>query len=164
MEVLYATGMRNAELRKLSIYDVDLKNEEITIMHGKGNKERVVPMGAIAGEYVREYLKVIRPELVRHEQIKMLFLSQHGKPLWQGDVIAMIKKYVKQAQIEKDIHTHTFRHTCATHLLQGGCDIRYIQKLLGHESIISTQLYTKVEIGDLKKVHERFHPRERLDE
>jgi integrase/recombinase XerD len=164
MEVLYATGMRNRELRKLSIYDVDLKNEEITILHGKGNKERVVPIGILAGEYVHEYLQVIRPKLIRDERVKTLFVSQRGKPMWQGDVIAMIKKYVKQAAIEKEIGVHTFRHTCATHLLQGGCDIRYIQKLLGHESIISTQLYTKVEIGDLKAVHEKYHPREKLDE
>lgn len=162
LEVLYATGMRSSELRSLQIYDVNLEDEELRIKEGKGNKERIVPLGQTASEYTREYLQTIRPRLTKNES-NLLFLSKHGKKIGQWDLLEIVKKSVKKAGIEKAINVHTFRHTCATHLLQGGADIRYIQKLLGHESIISTQLYTKVEVSDLKAVHERCHPREKLE-
>lgn len=171
MEVLYATGMRNSELCKLDVYDAHLDNEEIHIRHGKGGKERLVPLGEIAGEYVREYLQAIRPKIVKDNKEQSLFVSKSGKRIDPTDLLLMIKLYAKQAKLDasaglgagKRITPHTFRHTCATHMLQGGADIRYIQMMLGHESITSTQIYTHVEITDLKAVHRQYHPREKLD-
>jgi integrase/recombinase XerD len=167
MEVLYITGMRNAELCSLNIDDVDLGNQEIRIRQGKGGKQRIVPLGDVSGEYCSEYLQAIRPKLERRtrsltrtEPEYGLFLSKTGRRLGQNDLIAMIRMHARKAGLEKNVTAHTFRHTCATHMLQGGADIRYIQKLLGHESITSTQLYTQVEITDLKKIHEQYHPRE----
>lgn len=163
MEVLYATGMRNSELCKLDVYDAHLDNEEIHIRHGKGGKERLVPLGEIACEYAREYLQTIRPKIVKDNKEQSLFVSKSGKRIDPTDLLLMIKTYAKQAKLEKRITPHTFRHTCATHMLQGGADIRYIQMMLGHESITSTQIYTHVEITDLKAVHRQYHPREKLD-
>ncbi|MBL7959938.1 tyrosine-type recombinase/integrase [bacterium] len=164
MEVLYATGMRNSELCSLEVYDVNLASEEIRIRFGKGGKERIVPIGEMAREYLSEYLTAVRPKLIKTgtgEQT--LFVSKSGKKINATDLVMMVRKYAKEAGIEKRITPHTFRHTCATHMLQGGADIRYIQTLLGHESITSTQLYTHVEITDLKEIHKKYHPRERKD-
>jgi integrase/recombinase XerD len=164
MEVLYATGMRNSELCSLEVYDVNLASEEIRIRFGKGGKERIVPIGEMAKEYLSEYLTMIRPRLIKAgagEQT--LFVSRSGRKINTTDLVMMVRKYAKEAGIGKRITPHTFRHTCATHMLQGGADIRYIQTLLGHESITSTQLYTHVEITDLKAIHKKYHPRERKD-
>lgn len=163
MEILYATGMRNSELCRLDVYDAHLDNEEIHIRHGKGGKERIVPLGETACAYVREYLQVMRPQIVKDNQVQSLFVSKSGKRIDPTDLLLMIKVYAKKANLEKRITPHTFRHTCATHMLQGGADIRYIQMMLGHESITSTQIYTHVEITDLKAVHRKYHPREKLD-
>ncbi len=164
MEILYSTGVRNSELCGIDIYDVDFENQEVRIRHGKGNKERIVPLGEIASQFVKEYLTAVRPKLVRSEQEQALILSKTGRRMDITAVLLMIRVYVKKAGIEKRITPHTFRHTCATHLLQGGADIRYIQTILGHDSIASTQIYTRVGIMDLKEVHEKYHPREKFDD
>jgi integrase/recombinase XerD len=170
MEVLYATGMRAGELCALCQYDVDLNQNQLSIREGKGNKERLIPLGEIAGRYMQEYLTAVRPELAKdagpsarlRAGIDEVFLSKHGKALLKTDMSQMIRKYRDLAQIEAQLTPHSLRHACASHLLKSGCDIRYIQQLLGHASLSTTQLYTKVEISDLKSVHQRFHPRERL--
>jgi integrase/recombinase XerD len=161
MEVLYITGMRARELCHLKLSDIDLSNEEIHIREGKGGKERIVPVGEIALDFIKEYLQSVRPKLLRDVKEAWLFLSRGGKRILEDDLNRMITAYAKKAELV-DVTTHTFRHTCATHLLQGGADVRYIQALLGHESIISTQIYTHVAIEDLKEVHQKYHPRERL--
>ena len=162
MEILYATGIRAGELCALCLYDIDLDQHQMNIREGKGGKERIVPLGEIAGRYLEEYLAAIRPELVHGPGIDEVFLSKNGKALLKTDMSQMIRKYRDQAGIEGDLTPHSLRHACASHLLKSGCDIRYIQQLLGHASLSTTQRYTKVEISDLKTVHARCHPRERL--
>jgi len=164
IEVLYVTGMRNSELRNLKIYDVNLKEASIKITHGKGGKPRVVPLGRIACRFLYEYLLTIRPKLIKNQDQQILFLSRTGKIITATDLTMNIRKYGERAKLPKRITAHSLRHSCATHLLKNGADIRYIQKLLGHNAITSTQIYTKVEPKDLKAVHAKYHPRERNNE
>ncbi len=165
LEVLYSTGIRNAELRALRIYDLDLEKELLRINQGKNAKDRVVPLGAFAVLWLREYLSDARPTLLARrkspEGLTTVFVSKNGCPLLPLGVIYPIRKYAEQAGIERRVTPHTFRHTFATHLLAGRADIRYIQAMLGHASVATTQIYTRVEVADLKAVHRRCHPRER---
>jgi integrase/recombinase XerD len=166
VEVLYSTGMRNAELRSLKIYDLDLDRGIARINQGKNAKDRVVPLGRVACTYLREYLTEARPRLIAARgpeatTEQTLFLSKTGRPLLPLGVIWQLKKHARKAGIDKEITPHTLRHTFATHLLAGRADIRHIQAMLGHASVATTQIYTRVEISDLKTVHRRCHPRER---
>lgn len=162
LEVLYITGMRNSEACQLALVDVDFKNEEMRIRQGKGKRDRIVPLGEYALEYLREYVLTARPRLAgrRREPAAQLFLSKTGNKLTPGALNTLVKHHAKKAGLTKNVTAHTLRHTCATHLLQGGADIRYIQELLGHTSLESTQIYTRVEISDLKEIHRQYHPRE----
>lgn len=159
LEILYSTGMRKSELRQLALNDVDYDDGFIRVM-GKGKKERIVPVGRIACRYLENYVKSVRPELTKDPYNTTLFLSSRGRKLDHNAVWVMVKKYGKRARIKKNISTHTFRHTCATAMLRNKADIRTIQELLGHSSLNSTQVYTRVSITDLKEVHRRCHPRE----
>jgi len=159
LELLYATGIRSQELRLLALDDYD-SSEHTLYVTGKGHKDRVVPVGWWVVSYLREYLQVARPRLLTREDTDVLFLTRRGGPLSKGDVGYIVHKYVQRAGLER-ISPHTLRHACATHLLQNGADVRYVQELLGHEYLSSTQIYTRVDITDLKSVHKRFHPRER---
>lgn len=170
LELLYSTGLRSAELRNLTVYDVDIQNKELRINHGKGRKDRVVPMGDIACKYVDEYMAIGRPELLKYSEevlkygkrkTNILFISKGAKRIQADNLIWIIKKYVKKSGLNKKVTPHSFRHTCATHMLKGKANIRHIQELLGHSSIETTQIYTRVEVSDLKKEHKRCHPRER---
>ena len=161
LEVLYATGVRNAELRALEVTDFDLSGETLTINAGKGNRDRVVPLGPVATSIVADYIAHARPKLARDGSIRKMFVTKSGFVLNAKDVIVVVRRHLKRAGIDKPVRPHKLRHACATHMLKGGADIRHIQKLLGHASLQSTQIYTRVEIGDLKDVHRRFHPRER---
>jgi integrase/recombinase XerD len=164
LEVLYSTGMRNAELRALAVYDLDLDRGLVRINQGKNAKDRVVPLGEVACTYLREYLAEARPRLLsahKRDSEPTLFVSKNGRPLRALGVIYPIRKYAKKAGIEQTVTPHTLRHTFATHLLQGRADIRHIQAMLGHTSVATTQIYTRVEVTDLKAVHRRCHPRER---
>lgn len=167
VEVFYATGIRNAELRSLALSDFDPAGETLTVRAGKGGKDRVVPLGPIAAAVVADYIAESRPKLLKGRSwrrkpkgVTHLFVSQWGFPLHAPPVIAIVKKAALKAGIKKPIAPHRLRHACATHMLKGGADIRHIQKLLGHASLQTTQVYTHVEISDLKAVHRRFHPRE----
>jgi integrase/recombinase XerD len=170
IEVLYSTGIRNSELRELHLYDADTANGELRITQGKGKKDRVVPLGDIASKYVEEYVKEGRSRLLEYarqvlkkkqdEPPPFLFISKGGKKITAANLRTMIKKYVKRAGLTKEVTTHSFRHTCATHLLKEGAGIRHIQALLGHSCITTTQRYTHVEVSDLKKAHRKCHPRE----
>ena len=159
LEVFYATGIRSSELCRLTLNDLDLRNGELRVNQGKGGKDRVVPMGEVACDFLELYLREARPKLAASDQ-PLLFVNQSGRKLTRSYLHCIIKRYAKKAGLPTT-GPHALRHTCATHLLKGKADIRQIQELLGHESIATTQRYTRVEIADLKRVLKRHHPRER---
>jgi integrase/recombinase XerD len=165
LETFYSTGMRTAELQNLTVHDADLGQGELRIEEGKGRRGRVVPLGEVAAHYVGEYLERGRPALggALPEAGGRLFISRYGKKLESGAAVNLrIRAYLRQAGIVKHVTAHGFRHTCATHMLRGGASLRHIQALLGHRSLETTQLYTRVELGDLKREHRRTHPREQI--
>jgi len=162
MEVMYSTGIRIKELVSLEVYHVDLKDQVLYIRKGKGGKQRVVPLGKGAVKYLKEYLEHIRPWWARkNPKERRLFLNHSGLPLNGDSVRAFLRLYRIAAGIKKTVSPHTLRRTCATHMLQQGADIRYIQKLLGHKYLSTTQTYTKVMPLDLKKTHNKTHPNTR---
>jgi integrase/recombinase XerD len=161
LEVLYSTGMRNSELRNLRLEDLNLQDGWITIRAGKGAKDRVVPIGKAALHFILCYLEKTRPKFARESKQPQLFLNQYGKPIGYETLNQIVQRSAKAAGIKRKITPHAIRHTCATAMLRGKADIRHIQELLGHSSLSSTQIYTRVEIGDLKKVHQKCHPREK---
>jgi integrase/recombinase XerD len=160
LEILYSTGIRKDELITLKLSDVDY-NDGFLRVTGKGNKERMVPLGRIACRYLENYIKSVRPELLCDPYEKTVFLSQRHKPLSKNMVWELTKRHAKKAKIQKNVHPHTFRHTCATQMLRNKAHIRAVQELLGHESLDSTQIYTHVSITDLKEIHKSCHPREK---
>jgi integrase/recombinase XerD len=159
LELLYTTGLRNTELRTLRITDVERDAAQIHVT-GKGTKDRVVPVGRIALNWLSLYLKEARPKLLGGKDRGLVFLSKNGRIITTLNLIDLVRKYGKKAGLPQEVTPHALRHTCATHLLRAGADIRSIQVLLGHSSLATTQIYTHVEIADLKKVHRAFHPRE----
>jgi integrase/recombinase XerD len=162
LEVFYATGIRVSELCSLKLADLDLSRGELRINQGKGKKDRIVPLGEVACDYLEFYLAEARPKLApTGEQI--LFVSKNGRKMHYTTVSKLTSKYGQKAGVNKSVSPHSLRHTCATHLLKGKADIRQIQELLGHENLASTQIYTRVEITDLKQVLKRCHPRERRE-
>ncbi len=163
MEVLYATAIRLDELIHLEIYHVDLKDKVLYIRKGKGKKQRVVPLGKTAAGRLKEYLEKIRPHYARKRpRQRRLFLLNTGEAITPGTLRQAMRKYRNQAGIIKPVSPHVFRRSCATHLLQQGADIRYIQKLLGHRSLRTTQSYTKVMPVEVKQTHNRTHPGKNL--
>lgn len=160
LEVLYSSGLRKEEVNNLTLADVDYHDGFIRTT-GKGRKDRIVPIGKIACRYLENYIKSVRPELIKDPYNNHLFLSLRGNKLSTGMVWELVKKYAKSARIRKNVHPHTFRHSCATSMLKNKADLRTIQKLLGHSSLTSTQIYTHLNIADLKQVHKRCHPREK---
>jgi integrase/recombinase XerD len=162
LELFYSTGIRNTELRNLKMAEVDMRRGEIRITSGKGGKSRVVPIGEVAAYYLSLYLERSRPQLVKESDEERLFVSVRGRRLFRKDLTSLVHKYAIKAGIKKNITCHTLRHTCATHMLKGRADLRYIQELLGHGDLSTTQIYTRVELSDLKRVHAQCHPRNRL--
>ena len=161
VEVLYATGIRNAELRGLTLADFDAEAGTLFVRAGKGGKDRMLPLGPLVTAIVSDYVQIARPKLAKRPGVTSLFVSNHGWPLWPASIVRIVDLSAKRAGIKKAVRPHRLRHACATHMLQGGADVRHIQRLLGHSSLSTTEVYTRVEIGDLKAVHKRFHPRER---
>jgi integrase/recombinase XerD len=161
LEVLYSSGIRKAELNHLKLNDVDYHDGFLRVIEGKGKKDRIVPLGRIACRYLENYIKTVRPELIREPYNSHLFLSLKGNRLSKNVIWELIKKYARKAKIRKNVHPHTFRHTCATAMLRNKADINVIQKLLGHESLNTTQVYISLSITDLKEVHQKCHPREK---
>lgn len=162
LDVLYSTGIRRAELIGLTIYDLDFDNATLRIEHGKGNATRIVPLTESARSALKLYLEEARGVFARETTQTRLFVSSRsGGPLDDADIVRIVEKAARQAKIKKHITPHTLRHTCATHLLKGKADIRQIQKLLGHRRLSSTEVYTHVEISDLREVISRCHPREK---
>ena len=162
LDVLYSTGIRRAELIALNIYDVDFDNETLRIERGKGGSTRIVPLTETARSALKLYLEEARGIFARETTQTRLFVSSRsGGPLDDADIVRIVKKAASRAKIKKHITPHSLRHTCATHLLKGHADIRQIQKLLGHRRLSSTEVYTHVEISDLREVISRCHPREK---
>ncbi len=158
MEVLYATGMRRMEIAQLEIGDIDMDKCVVLIREGKGRKDRLIPLGERALHWVQHYLDTSRPRLSWNQLDNTLFLGQEGvglSPTWLSTQVA---HYVKKAQLGKNGGCHLFRHTMATLMLEGGADIRYIQAMLGHVELSTTQIYTQVAIKQLQKVHASTHP------
>jgi integrase/recombinase XerD len=163
LELLYSSGLRSSELRGLTLYDVNTGEGEVLVREGKGGKDRVAPVGDVAAKYVELYVKEARPKILGgKEDPGWLFLGRTGRKL---DAVSLnrhiIQRYALRAGLKTHVTTHGFRHTCATHLLKGRASLRHIQALLGHKSLESTQIYTRVEAGDLKRELRRCHPREK---
>ena len=157
LEVLYASGIRVGELVGLDINDIDESRRTLKVT-GKGNKQRVVPYGAIADEALTDYLKRARPSLQNDHSGTAVFLGARGKRIDQRVVRTMVTQVLASLDVP-DLTPHGFRHTAATHLLEGGADIRTVQEMLGHASLATTQLYTHVSMDRLRKVYEQAHPR-----
>ncbi len=160
LELLYATGCRASELSNLRLRDMHL-SEGFCKVQGKGNKQRMVPLGEAAIEAVTNYLKGLRPELAarRPDETDWLLLTRSGRRLRREAIWELVKKYALEADVDVSISPHTLRHSFATHLLAGGADLRQVQEMLGHANISTTQIYTHVDQSRLKKVHQQFHPR-----
>lgn len=159
LELFYACGTRVSELINIKVNDLFFEDEIIRVF-GKGSKERLIPVGSSAIKWVGEYLKKSRPLLMKKSKSENnLFLNSRGSKLSRMGVWKIIDRYVKQAGIEKDVHPHTFRHSFATHLLEGGADLRAVQEMLGHADISTTQIYTHIDRDYIKQVHKQYHPR-----
>lgn len=158
LELLYATGIRVSEIISLDVLDVNLAAGIVRCM-GKGSKERIVPIGSTAVRALQAYLGRGRSELVRETAEPALFVNHHGRRLTRQGFWKIVKKYAKEARIQKRITPHTFRHSFATHLLENGADLRSVQEMLGHADISTTQIYTQVTRSHLKDVYSRTHPR-----
>lgn len=159
LEVLYATGIRVSELIGLRQPDVQADDGTVRV-YGKGRKERLVPVGSSALRWIERYKTECRPLLRRTGQsTDVLFLNARGRPMTRMAIWKIVQAYSTRARIEKDVHPHTFRHSFATHLLEGGADLRAVQEMLGHSDISTTQIYTHIDREYLKEVHRTFHPR-----
>ncbi len=159
IELLYATGLRVSELISLQTQQIDFQGNYLTIK-GKGSKVRAVPFGRWAQEKLSAYLREVRPQLSRGRVSVFLFISRSGKPLSRQGFWKLIRGYALAAGIEKRVTPHVLRHSFATHMLEGGADLRAVQAMLGHADISTTQIYTHVNGARLKEAHRRFHPRE----
>jgi integrase/recombinase XerD len=158
LELFYAAGARVSEVAKVRVTDVK-RDLALVLLYGKGSKERVVPLGRPALAAVSAYLESARPKLAAVKSDDTLFLGRRGEPLSRIHIWRLVKKYSGLAGIRKNVHPHTLRHSFATHLLEGGADLRTVQEMLGHASISTTQIYTHVDRERLKQVHRKFHPR-----
>jgi integrase/recombinase XerD len=159
LELMYATGARVSEVASIKASWINFDYGYIRCQ-GKGSKQRIVPMGAEASKSIRRYLQEVRPLLVKMEADEpLLFLSRTGKKLRRENIWSIVKKYAIKAGIRSNISPHTLRHSFATHLLEGGADLRSVQEMLGHSNISTTQIYTHIDRKYLKSIHQKFHPR-----
>jgi integrase/recombinase XerD len=159
LELFYSCGLRVSELINLKMSDLYFSDEVIRVL-GKGSKQRIVPIGNSAVKWITEYIKTIRPLLQKKMKSEnIIFLNNRGTKLSRMGIWKIVDKYVKVAKIEKEFHPHTFRHSFATHLLEGGADLRAVQEMLGHADISTTQIYTHIDRDFVKQMHKDFHPR-----
>lgn len=162
LETLYASGMRVSELTALELDDLYFEIGFIKVI-GKGNKERLVPMGELAQKAVEHYVENARNDFLNSKKPEKsknrVFINQRGGPLSRMSIWNIVNKYAEKAGIEKNVYPHIFRHSFATHLLEGGADLRAVQEMLGHSSIITTEIYTHVDRSLLHQIHKEFHPR-----
>ncbi len=159
LETMYSSGLRVSEAINLHTTDI-LKQEELIRVMGKGSKERIVPIGSSAIDWISKYLVKSRPSLEKKgKSLNFLFLNSRGTKLSRMGIWKILRRYTEEAGIQKEVHPHTFRHSFATHLLEGGADLRSVQEMLGHADISTTQIYTHVDREYIKQVHRDFHPR-----
>lgn len=163
LEVMYATGLRVSELVNLEYSNVDLYNSVIRVK-GKGKKERLVPIGETASYYLKKYVEEYRNQLIIKENYNELFLNNHGKPISRNGFNFILENIRIKTKIEKELTPHVLRHSFATHLLEGGADVRSIQEMLGHENISTTNIYTHVVDEILRENYDIYHPRAKKEE
>jgi len=161
LEILYATGIRLGELIRLNVEDVNLEEGLLVIRQGKGKRDRVVPLGQVAGRFLETHLKAVRPELAAGASTTRIFLSRFRREMSAMAVGAIVTKYTRLAGVKKHVTCHLWRHTCATHLVQNRANLRHVQEILGHRNLSTTERYLSLTINDLKEAHRRFHPREK---
>lgn len=162
LELLYSTGLRRAEAVNLTLFDIEPLRGIVRVRQGKGRKDRVVPIGERALAWVQRYLDESRPQLATDTQEHALFLNRFGQRFHNAGLGAIARRYIEAAGITKKGACHLFRHAMATQMLENGADIRYIQEMLGHEHLDTTQVYTHVSIGKLQAVHAATHPAAKL--
>ena len=158
-EMMYSCGLRVTELCDFKTKDI-LWDSEMIRVSGKGDKQRFVPNGPIARENLKNYLNHERPALTdKNPNVAEVFLSRNGRKLTRMMIWILLKKWSEASGVDKEVSPHTLRHSFATHLLEGGADLRSVQEMLGHSDIATTQIYTHVDKAHLKEVHKTFHPR-----
>lgn len=158
LELLYASGLRVSELLRLTGHSVNMSQSVVRVM-GKGLKERIVPVGEVAMDWICRYLVDARPELVNRRSSDLLFPSKRGGEMTRQNFWMAVRRYAVQAGISKKISPHTVRHAFATHLLNHGADLRAVQLMLGHSDLSTTQIYTHIAQHRMKELHQRHHPR-----
>ena len=158
LELLYASGMRVSELVSLNLGDVDTEGGCVRCF-GKGNKERLIPIYPQAAKAAEEYVTAVRPHLAYSDTEQALFLNQRGDRLTRQGLWQILKAYAKSAGLGKQVTPHTLRHSFATHMLSGGADLRYVQEMLGHANISTTQIYTHLTSEHIRRTYDRAHPR-----
>ena len=158
LELMYATGLRVSELISLTTNSINWQVGYL-VVQGKGSKERIVPVGQVAYEKVRGYFNEVRPKYLRGTHTNVLFLTKTGQGMTRQGFWKLVRKYALKAGLQKKVHPHTFRHSFASHLLEGGADLRSVQMMLGHADISTTQIYTHVTREHLKDIHKKYHPR-----
>lgn len=162
LELFYSCGLRRTELCQLELPDFNTDRRTIHVRRGKGKKDRVVPVGERAVQWIEKYVLEVRPRLCLDTRTQAIFLTGYGGPFNPDVVSRMVSSFMEKAGLAGKGSCHMLRHTCATHMLEGGADIRYIQQLLGHEKLETTAIYTEVNIRQLQDVHARYHPSGRL--
>ncbi len=160
LELLYSTGLRRGEVARLHLSDIDLVGGYCWVREGKGRKDRVVPLGKIACQQLQVYLDAVRPVMLHGYETGALFVNHRGSALSGPAIGRMVKKAVASAKLSRAITTHSLRYAAATHMMKNGAPIRHLQEFLGHASIGTTQVYTRVTIPELKAIHAKYHPRE----
>lgn len=164
MEVFYSTGLRGMELCKLTAYDVNIKDRTVRVIMGKGRRDRIVPIGKMALGFVAEYLDSVRPLLLaknRGQSVERLFLTNRGAAMPTDILRKILMQYRDAARLPRSVTVHSLRHACATEMLKGGANVRHVQEMLGHTTLITTQVYTRVVPSDLKRIHKITAPSER---
>ncbi|HUT43513.1 MAG TPA: site-specific tyrosine recombinase XerD [Desulfobacterales bacterium] len=158
LELMYATGIRVSELISLTVNSINWQVGYLVVV-GKGSKERIVPVGKSAIDYMTQYVNEGRLKLLKGKRTNFFFVNRSGNGLTRQGFWKIIKKYATKSGLHKKVHPHTFRHSFATHLLEGGADLRSVQVMLGHSDISTTQIYTHVTRERLKEIHKKYHPR-----
>lgn len=162
LELFYSCGIRRTELCRLELSDLNAERHTLHIRLGKGKKDRMVPVGERALQWLEQYLKEVRPRLCLDTRTQALFLTGYGEAFNPDVLSRMVSTWLKQAGLKRKGCCHVLRHSCATHMLENGADIRFIQQLLGHEKLDTTAIYTEVSIKQLQEVHARCHPAAKL--
>ncbi len=162
LELFYSCGLRVSELINLRSVNILIESAVVRVF-GKGSKERLVPLGSHAAGWIVQYLENARPLFYKEGKSQdYIFLNQRGGKLSRMGIWKIVERYSKMSGIEKNVHPHTFRHSFATHLIEGGADLRAVQEMMGHSDISSTQIYTHIDRSFLQEVHKNFHPRSKF--